>query len=521
MLESLKMETIVSAITSKDLEFKKGIEAWKESLIKELKLEDLGHKHLKKHFDLGNWITLSLDSQTEVSLPSNPWKKASQTYIKPYPGLTNFIQEDLNSGVRVFFFHKEFFSSSDLEKAFQVLAAHKDHSEILCILLGNQSLEFKTSGLQVVDENNVAIGRSAHDLGANTIHELGLMGYCLTLKLDKGFSKFYQAVFTDSRFFNNIAKIRAAKLIAQKILQTAGETAPLEIIALNSYREWTLFERYSNMLRNSAEVASSLIAGADIVQTSGYQSLIDFEGETVEEEHLERSLRMARNTSHILGMESMLGLVDDAAYGSFHLENLTHEYAQKGWEFMQELMKAGSVKEKIQEVAKATTEIREKNIHSRKLVLAGLNDFADAKEKVAIKNTKTYFYRTTRSFEELRLKVQNMANAPKVFIGVFGDYAVLNPRLNFAKNYFEVLGLEVHDSEKGFSDFEEFKTLMSQRKEEIIVYVATDADAEKLRGMKHAPLTFVAGKVEVDNCQNIFAGQDVYDVLSSLVGKWS
>lgn len=511
----------MSAITSKDLEFKQGIEAWKESLIKELKLEELGQKHLKKHFDLGNWNTLSLNAAQEVSLSSSAWKKAAQTYIKPYKNFVTLLNEDLQNGVRVFFFHKEFFTSADLEKAFGVIKAHQDHHEVQCILLGNQTVEYKTAGLQVVDENIIAVGRSAHDQGANTIHELGLMGYCLTLKLDRGFTKYYQAVFADSRFFNNIAKIRAAKLIAQKILQSAGDNSPVEIIALNSYREWTLFERYSNMLRNSAEVASSLIAGADLVQTSGYQSLMDFEGESEEAEHLERSLRMARNTSHILGLESMLGVVDDAAYGSFHLENLTHEYAKQGWEFMQELMKSSSVKEKIREVAKVAREVREKNIHTRKLVLAGLNDFADAKEKVSLKNTKSYFYRSTRTFEELRLKVQNLKKAPKVFIGVFGDYAVLNPRLNFAKNYFEVLGLEVDDSAKGIVDFEEFKKLMNSRKEEVLVYCASDADTEKLRGINHGPLTFVAGKVEVDHCQNIFAGQDVYQILSQLVGKWS
>jgi hypothetical protein len=117
--------------------------------------------------------------------------------------------------------------------------------------------------------------------------------------------------------------------------------------------------------------------------------------------------------------------------------------------------------------------------------------------------------------------VQNLKKAPKVFIGVFGDYAVLNPRLNFAKNYFEVLGLEVDDSAKGIVDFEEFKKLMNSRKEEVLVYCASDADTEKLRGINHGPLTFVAGKVEVDHCQNIFAGQDVYQILSQLVGKWS
>src|SRR5690606_31581255 len=207
-------------------------------------------------------------------------------------------------------------------------------------------------------------------------------------------------------------------------------------------------------------VASALIAGADFVQSSGYQVLFEIETDDKSEEHLERSLRMARNTSHILSLESMLGVVDDAAFGSFHLEEMTHEYAQKGWEFMQELLQASSVKEKIQEVSELTRSQREKNINTRKHVLAGLNDFADASEKIKVKSLKNNFYRSTRSFEELRIKIENMKNPPQVFIGVFGDYALLNPRLNFAKNFFEVLGLKVHDSEVGLNDVNEFKKLI-------------------------------------------------------------
>lgn len=511
----------MSAITDKDLEFAQGIEHWKQLLIKELKLDEVGQKSHKKHFDLGSWPTLSLAGKNEVSLPAAAWKRAAQTYIRPCPQLLEILRDDLASGVRLFFFHKQFFSADELTPVFKELAAHADKADITCILLGNQSIELTACELKVIDENNIAIGRSAHEQGANTIHELGLMGYCLTLKLNKGFKKYLQGVFVDSRFFNNIAKIRAAKLIAYKILEVAGDDAPLELMALNSYRDWTLYERYSNMLRNNAQVASALIAGADLVQTSGYQSIFEFESEIVDIEHYQRSMRMSRNTSHILSLESMLGIVDDAAFGSFHLEALTQEYAQQGWGFMQELLKAESVKNKIQEVSLKARQQRDSNIHTRKHVLAGLNDFADAKEKIELKESKEFFYRSTRSFEDLRMKVQVLKNPPKVFIGVFGDYALLNPRLNFVKNFFEVLGLEVFDSENGISNAEEFKKLMEARSEEVLVYCAQDGDYEKLAEINHKKNTYLAGKAELKNCKNIYAGQDVFSALKALVEQWS
>ena len=514
-------ENRLSAITDKELEFKQGIKTWEDLLIKELKLDEIGQKSVKKHFDLGQWKTLSLAAGSAVSLPSSSWKKAAQTYIRPIADLEESLTDDLNSGVRLFFFHKEFFKSSDLTQAFLLLSRHENSSDIVCVLLGQQSVEFNNHQLLVIDENIVAVGRSAHDQGASTIHELGLMGYCLTLKLDKGFKELYQAVFVDSRFFNNVAKIRAAKLIAHKILEASNAKTPIKLIALNSYRDWTLYERYSNMLRNSSQVASALIAGADFVQTSGYQALFDLEGEEDVSEHRDRSLRMGRNTAHILALESMLGVVDDAAFGSFHIEAMTEEYAKRGWEFMQELLQASSVKEKIQEVSATARSERDKNIHTRKHVLAGLNDFADAKEKINLKKLNTSLYRSTRSFEELRLRVENLSTPPKVFIGVFGDYALLNPRLNFVKNFFEVLGLEVMDSETGVADFEDFKKLIDSRSEEIIVYCAQDGDYEKLKILDHKKNTFLAGKVELTNCQNIYAGLDVYSTLKNLMEQWS
>src|SRR5690606_12321693 len=154
-------------------------------------------------------------------LPSSSWKKASQTYTKPHANFMESLNDDLESGVRLFFFNKQFFNSVELEKAFQQFSSHQDRSDIVCILVGSQELNVNHYGVKVIDENIVAVGRSAHDQGANSIHELGLMGYCLTLKLNQGFKEFHQAVFLDSRFFNNIAKVRAAKLIGQKILETA------------------------------------------------------------------------------------------------------------------------------------------------------------------------------------------------------------------------------------------------------------------------------------------------------------
>src|SRR5690606_3959970 len=116
----------LSAITDKELQFNQGVEAWEKLLIKELKIDEIGQRTLKKHLDLNLWKILSIEGQNEVSLPSSSWKKASQTYTKPHANFMESLNDDLESGVRLFFFNKQFFNSVELEKAFQQFSSHQD-----------------------------------------------------------------------------------------------------------------------------------------------------------------------------------------------------------------------------------------------------------------------------------------------------------------------------------------------------------------------------------------------------------
>jgi hypothetical protein len=91
-----------------------------------------------------------------------------------------------------------------------------------------------------------------------------------------------------------------------------------------------------------------------------------------------------------------------------------------------------------------------------------------------------------------------------------GDISALSNRMNFVKNYFELIGLEV------------FETAQSNLKPEntILVLCAKDEDYSAL-GKQHENdyclAKFVAGKVELPGFVAIHSGQDVYAILSQLV----
>jgi hypothetical protein len=488
---------------------------WEKSLRTELKIDDVVPKTTKNSPE-GSWPTLSLEAKSVHQLhPLEKWKKASQSYVK----LPTDLKDDLENGVRVFFFEKDFMTNEQWKKISAELASHKDAKDIVVVLLGDKNIPTTHASFKLIDESKMATGRFVAAQGGNTIQELALMTLSMIDRL--GENEIHIGVFLDSQFFKNIAKIRAARLLAQKVLETAGMNKKVFVTGLTSYRDWTLYERYSNMLRDNASVASGYIGACDYVQSSGYQTLFELETNETSVEHEERSHRMARNIASILSLESMLGVVEDASSGSYHLESLTEEFAEGAWALMQKLAVMSDVNEFLAKEAALVREDRQKKFNTRKYVLAGINDFADVKDSLSLKETpKARFFRTARQFEELRLRMES-AKKPEVYVAIYGDYSALHARINFAKNYFELLGLKVVEAGHGVKDKAQLQKEISARNEDFLVLVASDEHYAEVADMQiNAKEKYIAGKTEMKGMTNIFAGQDVLQVLGGIVERW-
>ncbi len=491
--------------------FKTNILDWEKSLLSELKISEVGNKGKKLTLNGLTLPTLSLERDEEVQLSSKEdWKKASTSYASmPEENIEALLLDDLKNGVRNFFFFDGALSDKKWGLIEKTLKTHPTPSEIEVFLLGMKN--YKSDSFKVV--KNLISGKEFHELGGSSIHELALISKKI-IETDE--DEIFIGVYVDSLFFHNIAKLRACRLMLLKILEDSGRKSKLKIVALTSFENWTLYDRYTNILRNETAVASAYMGGADHVQSCGHNILLELEsGEDLFDEHFERSQRMGRNTTHILALESLLGVVQDPSYGSYHLENLTQTLCEKSWTLMQRLLLNEDISQEI-------SEVREKKllmIKTRKLIVSGVNDFPDPKETLNISLKSSPFFRYPRIFEELRLRMEKFRK-PKVFISVFGDYGALNLRLSFVKNYFELLGLEVQDTNRSEKDLDSFRKNLSERMEEITVLCALDEDYLKL--MPHSltvnsPHKFIAGKFEVSGYKNLYAGQNVYEVLSELV----
>jgi Methylmalonyl-CoA mutase, N-terminal domain/subunit len=116
-----------------------------------------------------------------------------------------------------------------------------------------------------------------------------------------------------------------------------------------------------------------------VIETTPYDSLFAQSDEF--------SNRVARNTQLILSEESHLNHVTDPGGGSYYIETLTNEIANKAWAYFREIEEEGGIvaalhSGKINNDIAAVAEKRIKDAATRKAVLVGVNSYVNVKEAV-------------------------------------------------------------------------------------------------------------------------------------------
>jgi len=495
-----------------DQEFLGDKSIWENLLRSELKLEDVSDKTKKKSFDLGEWPVLSLNAKSESTLPlSAEWKKSSQTYVQVS---LERIRSDLQNGVKVFFFYKCHLNEEVWKKIIEVFCAEENVSDLEVVLLGSELVKFESSKIKIIDESLALSGRKVHEAGGDETLELAFLITQLIERLKKNNPPKYFFTFLGSQFFKNISKVRALKYLIRRAYEIAGISQDYKIVTLTSFRDWGFYERYSNILRNIMSVSSGLMADADLIQSTGHQFLFELVGVS-DEKQSDRSLRLSRNTFHILSLESMLSVVQDSVSGSFHLENLSEEYAKLAWEKMQKIshLDQRELDIHLKKESEASFKQRVDTFHKRKIIISGINDYSNIEDEIGeVDFTKISFQRTTQHFESLRFSFSKLKKKPKVCLGILGDSAKLNARVNFCRNYFETMGLVVTETQD---------LAVIGNHAEILVLCSTDEDYPNLNLKLKAKSKFLAGKFQMEGFNNIFVGQNVYEVLKDLFQEWS
>ncbi len=236
-----------------------------------------------------------------------------------------------------------------------------------------------------------ASSRALHSAGADAATELGFTIASAIESLrrfaDAGISAETAAkhvefrFFTGSDLFMEVAKLRAARLLWSRVLELCGApsdaAANLHIHATGSPRTRSTRDPWVNMLRGTSETFSSIVGGAQSIATTPFDHSVG------QPNKLAR--RVARNTQLVLRLESHLAAVADPAGGSWYVERLTADLADRAWNIMQTLESIGGViaaleAGKVQEMVSGVLSEREKAINKRKSPLTGVSSYANPNE---------------------------------------------------------------------------------------------------------------------------------------------
>jgi methylmalonyl-CoA mutase len=194
-----------------------------------------------------------------------------------------------------------------------------------------------------------------------------------------------QVVFNMSvgcRFFQAIAKIRALRKMWAKVVTTVGGTAAaaqaMRIQVRTSRRVLTRRDPWVNLLRNTVCCFAGAVGGADAITTAPLDAAIGPSDEF--------SRHLARNTQIILMEESHLNQVIDHAGGSWFLEKLTDQLAERAWALFQEIEGRGGMARAVTagwvaQQIRAVEATRERNLATRKQAVTGVSEHPNVSEQ--------------------------------------------------------------------------------------------------------------------------------------------
>ena len=182
--------------------------------------------------------------------------------------------------------------------------------------------------------------------------------------------------------FMEIAKMRAARMLWAKLLKQFNPKDE-KSLALRTHCQtsgWSLTEQdpFNNVARTAIEAMGAALGGTQSLHTNALDEAIALPTDF--------SARIARNTQIYIQEETKITKTVDPWAGSYYVETLTKEIADKAWELIQEVeelggmtkaIEAGIPKLRIEEAAAR----KQARIDSGQDIIVGVNKYRLEKEE--------------------------------------------------------------------------------------------------------------------------------------------
>jgi methylmalonyl-CoA mutase len=182
-------------------------------------------------------------------------------------------------------------------------------------------------------------------------------------------------------FYLEIAKMRAARMLWCRIMQGFGAKKPKSLMLRTHCQTsgWSLTEQdpYNNVVRTTVEAMAAVFGGTQSLHTNSFDEAIALPSEF--------SARIARNTQLILQEETHITSVVDPWAGSYLMERLTQDMADKAWKIIEQVDAMGGMTKAVDSgwaklQIEASAAAKQARIDAGADVIVGVNKYRLAQE---------------------------------------------------------------------------------------------------------------------------------------------
>src|SRR3954453_9747695 len=196
-------------------------------------------------------------------------------------------------------------------------------------------------------------------------------------------------------FYLEIAKMRAARLLWHRIM-TGFEAKNPKSLMLRTHCQtsgWSLTEQdpYNNIVRTTIEAMAAVFGGTQSLHTNSFDEAIALPTEF--------SARIARNTQLIIQEETHITNVVDPWAGSYLMEKLTQDMADRAWAIIEQVEAMGGMTRAVEsgwaklQIEQCAAE-KQAKIDMGKDVIVGVNKYRLGKEdRVEIREVDNHMVR--------------------------------------------------------------------------------------------------------------------------------
>ncbi|MBM4462803.1 MAG: methylmalonyl-CoA mutase [Chloroflexi bacterium] len=231
------------------------------------------------------------------------------------------------------------------------------------------------------------------DNGINAVQEMGMLMATVIqyieeekrrgrVPLEKFVRRFAFNMAVNNDFFEEIAKLRAARRMLQRIIRERyGIEDPscgqLRVHVQTSGSTHTHQEPLNNLIRIAYQVMAGVLGGAQSIHANGYDEAVCLP--------TDQAMLLAIRTEQIAALETNVTNTVDPLGGSYYIERLTNELEERAWEYVKKIEDASGMVEAIKsgwihKEYKAAIIDYERKLAAGDVTVVGVNKFRLEKE---------------------------------------------------------------------------------------------------------------------------------------------